>query len=37
VKVFGEKLAGHIAELTAPASMDEDESLAGSIPGQQGT
>jgi thioesterase domain-containing protein len=37
VKVFGEKLAGHIAELTARASMDEDESLAGSVPGQQGT
>lgn len=35
VKVFAEKLAGHITELTA-SSMDEDESLAGSVPGQQG-
>ena len=36
VKVFGEKLAEHMAELTASISMDEDESLAGSVPGQQG-
>jgi amino acid adenylation domain-containing protein len=36
VKVFAEKLAGHIAVLTASVSMDEDESLAGSVPGQQG-
>jgi thioesterase domain-containing protein len=35
VKVFGKKLAGHMAELTASVSMNE-ESLAGSVPGQQG-
>jgi amino acid adenylation domain-containing protein len=36
VKVFGEKLAEHMAELTASISMDEDASLAGSVPGRQG-
>jgi amino acid adenylation domain-containing protein len=36
VKVFGEKLAEHMAELSGSISMDEDESLASSVPGQQG-
>ncbi len=36
VRVFGEKLAEHMAEFTASISMDENESLAGSVPGQQG-
>jgi len=36
VKVFGTKLAGHMAQLSASVSMDEGESLAGSVPGQQG-
>ena len=36
VKIFGKKLAAQMAELNASVPMSQDESLAGSVPEQDG-